>query len=310
MNAKESVASYCKAQAEINKIEKNNENERKALNERIKTCRSLITDELTTKSISCLEVNNNNDNETMYFRLKPTSLSLNPSIDDIVFALNNINTEVLNTCAERCGHDLPKMISTSIHMLMRNEKKNTQTEEKNTLTISSNRERGYNNNNNNNISSETMQVARDLLAAKKELTNLKQKQSTEKKKSITVQKEVEANVKDALRASDPQNKTTRVHMMQDQNEWVYYLRCKESKKATPMGIRKVVSMIETVVTQVLDNSGLSREYNSTYNLGQTFWNSIHNSISEEYNRIRSETKTVSKLSLDRGAPRTRQRNVY
>ena len=233
VNVKDSVTNYCRAQSNINKIEKDNEEKRKILNERIKTCRSLIHDELTQKQISCFEMFQDGD-EPLYFRLKPVLPNDQLSADDIITLLQSVNREVLSVCAEKCNHDLPKMLSVSLQNQVKKKRQESATE-KTTLSISSSKERGYNRvSTEENVSEEITQVANDLIAAKKELGELKQKQSEEKKPNLEEQKKVEKTVKDALKQSDPKNMTTRIHMMQGDSEWVYYLRCKETERSQPM----------------------------------------------------------------------------
>lgn len=308
MNAKESVAAYCKAQAEINNIDKTNENDRKLLNERIKTCRSLITDELVQKNVSCFELYDQDGSEPLYFRLKPTSTNITISMDDVKYALTVINRQSLNSCAEKYENNFAKMVSATIQNIVKNEQKKSKTSEKSSLQISTNRERGFQRDPTHNISDETLKIAKDLLCAKKELQNLKQKSSEQKKQSVSVQKEVEQTVKEALKQTDPKNMTTRVHMMQQDNEWVYYLRCKESEKATSVGIRKIIQIVESAVSTFLDEQGLSRQYNNTFPLNDQFWHDLSAKISSKFHQESQETKIVSRLSLDRGAPRTRKKN--
>tara|TARA_B100000482_G_C12585261_1_gene289444 strand:- start:363 stop:1280 length:918 start_codon:yes stop_codon:yes gene_type:complete len=305
MNAKESVAAYCRAQSDINKIEKVSEEQKKTLNERIKTCRSLITDELSSKNISCIEVYGDDETEPLYFRLKAPMPNMNICMDDIVQILNNMNTSILNSCAEKYNHDFPKMVSSTIQSLIRDEKKKNYVD-KSTLSISSNKERGYTRDLNQNVSNNTLQIAKDLLTARKELSGLKQNASEQKKQCMNTQKEVETTVKEALKTSDPKNMTTRVHMMQGDSEWVYYLRCKETTKAPPLGIRKLVPIVEKAVVSLLDETGLSREYNEAQKIDAAFWNNLCNRISNEVDIFYKKTKTTSKLSLDRGAPRQRK----
>lgn len=305
MNAKESVAAYCKAQAEINKIEKSHEEQKKHLNERIKTCRSLLMDSLTTQNISCIEVYDTNETDPQYLRLKPAVPNTTISMEDIAHILGIINKDHLTSCAEKHNHDLPKMVSATIQTYAREQKKSAS--EKTSLSISSNRERGYSRDINETIPEETMQLAKDLLSARKELSNIKQKTSAEKKGSITIQKEVETQVKDALKATDPGNMTTRIHMMQGESEWVYYLRCKERERTQPLGIRKIITIIEDAVISTLNENGISREYNGTCSIDAHFWKSLKNKISHLMDQQSGETKTVSKISLDRGAPRNRKK---
>ena len=304
MNAKESVAMYCKAQAEINRIDKCNEDQKKTLTERIKTCRSILTDELTQKQISCIEVCDESYSDPVYFRLKSSNTTTNISIEDVVQVLQSLDKIVLNECAEKFQHDLPKMVSHTIQNYVRNKKKE---DDKMTLSISNNRERGYTRDINHNISNETIQIAKDLLLAKKELGSLKQSHSEQKKTAIQTQKEVETQVKNALKNSDPDNMTTRVHMMQQDNEWIYYLRCKEHEKQVPFGIRKMIPMVENAVLKLLEEYGYSREYSSCQQLDNQFWKTLSTRVSDIHAAQADEKKIISKLSLDRGAPRNKRK---
>lgn len=302
MNAKDSVAAYCRAQSEINKVDKTNEEQRKSLNERIKTCRSLLHDELANKQITCIEVYDDTETDPYYFRLKPQVSNANICMDDIAHVLAHLNRDVLNACAEKHNHDLPKMVLSTIQTYIKEEKRKS---DKTTLTISNSRERGYNRDLKTEIAPETMQVAKDLLSARKELNGLKQKQSTDKKESLTVQKEVESVVKEALKKSDPQNMTTRVHMMQGDSEWVYYLRCKETERSAPLGIRRILPLVEKALLLLLDEHGMSREYNGTQIFSNDFWDTLSRRIATDLEKMSQEKKTVSKLSLDKAAPRKR-----
>lgn len=304
MNPKESVAAYCKAQAEINNIEKLNEHEKKLLNERIKTCRSIITDELVQKKISCFEFYDADAAEPLYFRLKPTNTNFSITMEQVKIALKHIDRQILNTFAEKHENHFPKMVSASIQNIVKNELKEKSTaNERTSLQVSTNRERGYQREMNENVSDEIAKVARDFLGAKKELACLKNKTTEQKKQPTTIQKEVENTVKDALKQTDPKNMTTKVHMMQQDNEWIYYLRCKEKEKAVPVGMRKIIQIVETAVSNILDERGLPREYSMNLPINDDFWNSLSVKISKMFDIESQEKKVVSKLSLDRGAPR-------
>lgn len=309
MNAKESVAAYCKAQAEINNIDKSNEEDKKLLNERIKTCRSLIMDELTTKNISCFELYGEDTSEPLYFRLKPTNTNVSISMEDVKSALKIINKQQLSNYAEKFENDFAKMVSATIQSIVKDKKKQSSGCEKVSLQISNNKERGYERSINQNVSDDTLRIAQDLLGAKKELEKLKQKQSEQKKQSVHVQKEVEATVKEALKQTDPKNMTTRVHMMQQDNEWVYYLRCKEQEKTVPIGIRKIIQIVETAVSSFLDEQGMPRQFSTSLQLNDKFWSGLATKISYIFELESQETKITSKLSLDRGAPRNRRKGT-
>lgn len=101
--------------------------------------------------------------------------------------------------------------------------------------------------------------------------------------------------------------TTRVHMMQHDNEWVYYLRCKETEKTVPVGIRKIIKIVESAVTSFLDEQGMPRHYSTSLQLNDQFWMNLSTKISGIFDVESNETKVTSKLSLDRGAPRNRKK---
>jgi hypothetical protein len=245
--------------------------------------------------------------DPLYFRMKASAPAVTITIELIVEALQTIDKRLLNSFAEKYESDIPRMISATIQAYIKEEGKKG-AGDKYALQISSNKERGYQRKVDEHVPDEIMKIARDLLLAKKELQKMKQKQSEEKKPAISKQKEVESMVKEALKHSDPSNMTTRVHMMQDDNEWVYYLRCKEKEKNVPMGIRKIIPIVETAVGKLLDEYGLPRFYSSsTFNPDAHFWKNLTTSISKDFNDKSSETVVSSKLSLDRGAPRQRKK---
>jgi hypothetical protein len=95
-------------------------------------------------------------------------------------------------------------------------------------------------------------------------------------------------------------------MMQGDSEWVYYLRCKETERSQPMGIRRIIPLVENSVALVLKSQGISREYNGTFSLNASFWKALSATITNELEKASGEKKVVSKLSLDRGAPRKRK----
>lgn len=305
MDAKTSVVTYCKAQTEINKIDKAHEESRKALSERIKTCRSLVHDELVRKGVTCFEVQTEDTNDPVYFRLRHATGNNNLSYEDIVHIIAQIDQEALSSVADKHERDLPKMVTALIQTLNRKERQR-QCGDKLTLSISNNCERGQNVADQLKVSDEIKQVAVDLLVAKKELGQLRQRQTQEKKQAVDSQKEVEQTVKDALKATDPENMTSRVHMSQGEDQWVYYLRCKEKERQEPMGVRKVSSAIEDAVIETLQEFGLTREYNNTYRIDEAFWKRMCTKLNTFFNEEKKKIKVVSKLSLDKAAPKRKR----
>ena len=73
-----------------------------------------------------------------------------------------------------------------------------------------------------------------------------------------------------------------------------------------MGIRKILPLLESAVLKVLDQNGMPREYNGTYTLGSNFWDAVCNKIMTDIEHATAESSTISKLSLDRAAPRQRK----
>lgn len=301
MNDREAMAQYCKAQAQINKLDKDADDTRRTLNERVRTYRSLLHDELTKQNLTCIEVAEDGK-DPIYLRLKEQTSS--PSIDaelivDIFKTI--VDSQLLGSVAEKHGHDLPKMLSSILTTQIRTSY--TKKTDKSTLTISNTKERGFES---KPVPSDVTQIATDLLKARAELSELRQTQKTAKQPIVEEQKLVEETVKDALKASDPKNMTTRVHMMQDGDEWVYYLRCKQKEVAPTIGIRRVVPIVESALVKTLHDSGMGREYSASFKIGAVFWNAFRSHLESTIDMKRQETKTTSRLTLDRGAPRRRR----
>ena len=104
MDGKNAMAQYCKAQAQINKIVKESDESRRQLNERIRTYRSLLQDELMQRQLSCVEVPIEGK-DPLYLRLKSTNTTMSIDADLILDFLKKIDNSVLNPFADRNGHD-------------------------------------------------------------------------------------------------------------------------------------------------------------------------------------------------------------
>jgi len=295
------MAQYCKAQAQINKLDKDSDEAKRTLNERVRTYRSLLQDELTKQNLTCVEFAEDGK-EPIYLRLKEQTSS--PPIDAelIVSIFSKLDSQSLVSVAEKNGHDLPKMLANILTTHIR--ASYTKKSDKSTLSISNTKERGFQS---RQIPSDVMQIATDLLKARSELSTLRQQQKNAKKPIVEEQKMVEETVKEALKATDPKNMTTRVHMMQDGDEWVYYLRCKEKEVAPTLGIRKIVPMVENALVRTLKDVGMGREYSASFKMNTSFWMAFRSHLESTMETTRQQTKTSSRLTLDRGAPRrTRQ----
>lgn len=300
VDGKSAMSLYCKAQAQINKIEKETNDHRKQLNERIRTYRSLLHDELTTRHLTCVEMPVEGK-DPVYVRLKSNSTTPSIDADLILGILRDIDSGILGTFAEKAGHDLPKMISSLLAHEIKS--KHTKKSDKTSLSVSNTKERGYERPLSSDLPDQVRQLASDLIAAQEELSTLRQRQNTSKRPIVEEQKAVQDEVKESLKTTDPVSMTARVHMMQDGDEWVYYLRCKEKETAPSIGVKKIVPMVEATMAKVLEEEGLGREYNSTYRLTATFWNKVEIMLKQSIDIARQETKKSSKISLDRGAPR-------
>lgn len=303
-SAKDGVSVFCKAQAEMNKIEKQNEDVKKSLNERIKTFRTIVSEELNNKNIDCFELYpDDNDTDPIYFRMKPNVPNMNINHEEMKSALEMLSKEVIHQFAERCENDIPKMIAHSVQEFLRSRNKSKSSTK--TLQITSSKERGFEKDT-TQVSEETIQAAKNLLSAREELSGIKKTTSEKKKPLVAKQKQVEETVRKALKASDPESMTSKVHMVQNDSEWIYYLRCKEEEKKVPMGIRKIISIIELCSTELLDQQGYSRRYDASLSLDSDFWSKFSERMFDTYKNTAEETKKTSKLSLNRGAPKLRK----
>lgn len=292
------MAQYCKAQAQINRLDKESDDVKRALTERVRTYRSLLLDELSKQKLSCVELAEEGK-EPVYLRLKQQTTSPSIDADLIVNIFTKLDSQALASLAEKYGHDLPKMLLNILTSQIR--ESYTQKTDKTTLSISNTKERGFQAK--NNIPADVMQIASDLLRTRSELATLRQQQKNSKKPMLEEQRMVEDTVKEALKATDPKGMTTRVHMMQDGDEWVYYLRCKEKEIAPSIGIRKIVPMVENALVKTLNDSGMGREYSASFKMGAAFWTAFRANFETTMEMTRQQTKTSSRLTLDRGAPR-------
>jgi hypothetical protein len=299
--AQEAIQSYCRAQAKINEIDKTNEETKKTLSERVKTCRSIVFDELQRHKVRCIEVIPEGG-QPVYFRLKQSFPDYVVSLNNILSILKNINTDEMYEEAEKNENDIPRIISAILQKELQTQR-TTNTTTKETLVISDSKERGYDISQ-YTIADNTRQLANELLVAKKELKNFQNEQQTKKKISISEQKEAEPYVKTALKEMDPVSNTSRIHMLQNGNEWIYYLRLREQKKKTKVGIRVVVPLVEDAAAEVLKMQGMSREFNTSTK--KLFWTSFLDRVKHEYEHLESKEKISSRLSLDRGPPRKKK----
>ena len=296
------MTTYCRAQAQINKFEKEYENDKKTLNERIRTFRSLLLDELSQRNISCIELDQSNS-EPVYIRLKTTAGGEGDvDTQKILDILKKIDRSMLDEIAEKHAYDLPKMICNILSTVHRvNSRENR--ESKLSLSVTTNKERGFTRQEQECLPAEVLKTAAELVSSQHQLKNLRKKCSESKQPALQEQKEVEEVVKESLKTSNPHSKTTKVHMSHEGSDCVYYLRCKEKSVTPNIGIRKVNRLVEETVVKVLNDEGFGREYTSTFRPNNQFWNKVEIALKLKVNDLKSQKKVKSRLTLDKGAPR-------
>lgn len=300
------LAQYCRAQAQLNKVARDGDEDKKRLSERIRTYRSLLQDELIASNITCFEMHPEGK-DPVYVRLKTPQSQTPLDADVVTNILRNMQRDTLADMAEKNGHDLPKMITAALQHEIRT--KFSKKSDKKTLSISNTKERGFNGNQAHMITDTARQIATDLMGAKTELAALQSKQNLAKEPYLADQRTAEPAVKQTLKNVDPKTMTTRVHMVQDGDEWVYYLRCKEKKTTPIIGVRKMVPMVEAALVKTLEMNGMGREYNASFRFATEFWTAFGKILVVAFDKAVSETKTVSHITLDRGAPRAKRKKT-
>lgn len=234
--------------------------------------------------------------EPMYVRLKTPSQP--PQIDSkiILTILRGIDSELLSSRAEKFGHDLPRMLVSIVSDEIKN--KYTRKSKKTTLSISKSKERGATLP--LDTSNEVKRLTNELFKAQQDMQTIRKETKKRKQPYREEQELVQEEVKESLRSNDPTNCVQRVHMTQDGHEWVYYLRCKDSTNTESVGVRKAMPLLETILEQSLKSLGLGREYRN-FRPASTFWDEVNMHLVKEFDE---RTKKSSRLTLDRGAPRT------
>lgn len=301
----DSISVYCKAQSKINSIEKETEERRRSLNERIKTCRSILHEEMRRRGITCAEVFEND--EPIYLRLKPCVQSGPVRSEDVLRLLETMNDKNLEILAEKCEFQLAKMVAEFVNLALKDERRKGEEGDKlcsTTLNISKAKERNFVKN--DEFDEEMKAMAQDLIVARHEMSELRVEQGKLKKECKEEQKRVEDTVKKALKVKDPETLTHKVHMVQDDGEWVYYLKCHDKQEQKSVGLRKAIPLIETCVSKSLEENGLPKEYSSATLRSKQFLDVLRNLLVAEFKTIEDEVVDKSKISFHRGAPRKRK----
>ena len=302
----EAIGVFCKAQSKMKIIERETEEVIRNLNERIKTCRNIIHDEMRKKGISCAEVFACDD-EPVYLRCKPQVQSGPVKGSDVVRFLEEMSNKSLEVLAEKCEYDLPRMIAEFINLSIKEERKNSTNEADapTSLTISKAKERNFTGLE-DRLNEETKSTAKEFLIARKELAQLRQIQNQKKKDCKEEQKRVEDDVKTVLKLKDPDNMTQKVHITQDDGDWMYFLQCKEKHENKTVGLRKALPLIENCVTKSLEENGLPKQYISSTLYSNTFLDTLRKTLIEEFKKIEDEVVSKTKITLNRGAPRKKK----
>lgn len=300
-DAASAMRQYCRAQAQINAIARQSNDLRKQLTEQARTYRTLIQDEMDSQQLTCVEVYPVDKKEPTYLRLRPQTKSASLEPDMVIELVKDSTSENLLALAEKSGHDLPRMLVALLNEQYK--ARHVAKTDKRSLSVCAAKERGFTHTSQNAVPPSIVHLGKEYLKVKGELAALNERDNTQKRAALDEQKTVESSVKESLKKADPQNMTTRVSMVQDGAEWVYYLRCREKKTAPTIGIRRVGSLFEQAVVVALEKQGLSREFNPSLRLGRNFWAAVSEQLSLKMDAALSESKVTSKLTLDRGAPR-------
>lgn len=300
--AREAMAIYCRAQANIMKLAKEHSDLHSELAERVRTTRSVLVEELLSHNITCMEFTPLHHTEPVYFRIRYTSKKLDIDSELVLKILRFTDPDDFASVAEKNGHDIPKMLAALVSSYVK--KHTVSNNEKPTLSVSKTKERGYARN--HAVTPHLLKLAQELHDAREELSKLKELEKQKKMCHVEEQRLVEDEVKTLLKERDPTNKTAKVHMTQDGSEWVYYLRCKEEEKVPSIGVRRAVPLVEEAIYTTLQSLGMGREYSTRFLPSASFWEELQTCLCTKFEEVRGNTKLVSTLKLDRGAPRKRK----
>ena len=296
------MQTFCRAQARINEIDRSADAERKASAERVRTCRSLLLDELTQQKVRCVEVAAPGG-EVAFVRLKESTPQRAVPLDEILSALSRVSGDALRPHAALHGNDVPRMLAAIVKKDLRATTSVAQSPPKDVLVVSRHKARGYD----GSVSApaSTRQMASALLDAMAEAKRFRGAVRDRKTPSVEEQKAVEESVKIALRTMDPATCTSRIHMIQSGVETVYYLRLREKRSTKRPGIRAVVPLIESAAASTLDAGGLPRDTGvGVVDRWGVFWDPFVDRIREEYAALEKKEHVASRITLDRGPPRT------
>ena len=295
------VAAYCRAQLELNDIDKQHHAAKKVLNERIRSGRSIVLQECEQKLIDSFQVYNKHDEgQPQYFIIKKSHPKVNVTSCDIHNALRTLDfTSLMET--PQVERDLPKMVAVAIMNVIQQDKKPS-TAPKMTLQISNTPPSGGVSTSIQHISEDMRRVSEDIVTARHEMSLLRKTIVECKKPGTTIQKSVELVVKETLFEMDPSHMKTRVQMKQHDCDWIYYLRCKKVERQVPIGIRKASPIVECAVSALMEERGMTRICSPGLIHDQPFWAAVAHTVGDKFETAASEKKTVTKLTLDRGAP--------
>ena len=186
-----------------------------------------LQEELIEKGITCAEVYLNE--EPIYIRLKPVTTSADIDVNDILEIFDHLEQSSLEPFIEKFGNNLPKLMTACIQHIWKERQAPDADEQRYTLVTPTSRERNFQRSD-LRLGTEGEQMARDMITAKKELSQLQLQQKERKKSHKEVQKQVEDDVRKVLKHIDPAKMTQKVHMVQEDGEWIYYLKCHKKQR--------------------------------------------------------------------------------
>lgn len=309
MEGVQAMSAYCQAQARIDRIGKAAEEEQKQLTQEVRTYRSLLQDEMTAHGLTCIEVQTNGDDDAVFVRLKAVLGTVSHIDAEVVMdVLRTIDAADLASHAQKNGSDLPRMLSSLLTDRLQQTSRSKRGE-RTSLIITTTKERDFSCNVTANVPERIVQIGKDLLRSRDSLVSLKRRCSEAKRPVVEEQKLVEESVKYSLKQADPVNMSKRVHMTETEHagEGVFYLRCKEKHTAPTVGIRKIGPLVETSVADCLQSHGFNRQYDAAFRPSEAFWESVRQILAAGIGAIESGGKTTSRITLDRGAPRSSKR---
>lgn len=274
-----SIVTYCKAQAEIDRIDTSAADLHKSLKARIRVCKSLVHEEMVRANCSCLEVREAGSADIVYFRLKDKAAASSMTIKRVLATLEQARAAVAleegggeqvsdAIVSAFCDASAPKDSRPTLHTCKHKKRHTDVVQPDGTI----------------------LKAAQDMLAAQSELRQSNKETKTQKMASLDVQKDVEPDVKRALQNIDPEHLTSRINLVHGTEKVVHYLRCTEQSKTKPLAVRQILPVLRESIAEAL---------RGTQRLDDAFWKQVVDEVQQKLEEMSTST-TTSKISLDRG----------